>query len=82
MTSEIEPEERKGQGKIHYQRRCGLALCPGFAQSHLINGTKPMQRKRAIAIAMSKTQERNRVLAIAAGMLLLPAGLLLLLISP
>lgn len=41
-----------------------------------------MQRKRAIALAMSKTQERNRVLMIAAGMLLLPAALLLLLISP
>jgi ferric-dicitrate binding protein FerR (iron transport regulator) len=45
-------------------------------------GTKSMQRKRAIAVAISKTQERNRVLTIAAGLLLLPAALLLLLISP
>jgi hypothetical protein len=41
-----------------------------------------MQRKRAIAIAIAKTQERNRGLMLAAGMLLLPAALLLLLISP
>ena len=41
-----------------------------------------MQRQRAIAIAISKTQDRNRVLMIAGGMLLLPAALLLLLISP
>ncbi|HEY8574750.1 MAG TPA: hypothetical protein VIL88_00255 [Devosia sp.] len=41
-----------------------------------------MQRKRAIAIAISKTQERNRALVLAAGLLLLPAALLLLLISP
>ena len=41
-----------------------------------------MQRQRAIAIAISNTQERNRVLTIAAAMLLLPAALLLLLISP
>lgn len=41
-----------------------------------------MQRKRATAIAIAKTQERNRALMIAAGLLLLPAALLLLLISP
>lgn len=41
-----------------------------------------MQRKRAVAIAIAKPQERNRVLTIAAGMLLIPAALLLLLISP
>ena len=41
-----------------------------------------MQRKRAIAIAIAKRQERTRFLTIAAGLLLLPAALLLLLISP
>jgi hypothetical protein len=40
-----------------------------------------MQRRRAKAIAIAQTQERNRALFIAAG-LLLPAALLLLLISP
>ena len=41
-----------------------------------------MQRRRAKAIAIAQTQERNRFLMIAAGLLLLPAALLLLLISP
>ena len=41
-----------------------------------------MQRNRAKAIAIAKVQERNRALTIAAGLLLLPAALLLLLISP
>jgi hypothetical protein len=41
-----------------------------------------MQRKRAIAIAITQRQERIRVLTIAGGLLLLPAALLLLLISP
>jgi hypothetical protein len=45
-------------------------------------GTDSMQRKRAIAIAVAQRQERARVLTIAAGLLLLPAALLLLLISP
>jgi hypothetical protein len=44
--------------------------------------TTAMQRNRAKAIAIAKTQERNRLLMIAGGMLLLPAALLLLLISP
>ena len=73
---------RKAQSKNQYPLACGLAQSIGFAHCSEINGTKLMQRKRAIAIAMSKTQERNRVLTIAAGMLLLPAALLLLLISP
>ena len=70
------------QGKNSLSALPGLAPGGGFAHCCVINGTKPMQRKRAIAIAISKTQERNRVLTIAAGMLLLPAALLLLLISP
>ena len=41
-----------------------------------------MQRKRAQAIAVAQRQERTRLLTIASGMLLLPAALLLLLISP
>jgi hypothetical protein len=41
-----------------------------------------MQRKRAKAIAIARTQDRNRALMLAAGLLLLPAALLLLLISP
>ena len=41
-----------------------------------------MQRQHAIAIAITQRQERARVLTIAAGLLLLPAALLLLLISP
>ncbi|MET3924829.1 hypothetical protein [Devosia sp. 2618] len=41
-----------------------------------------MQRKRAIAIAITQRQGRTRFLMIAAGLLLLPAALLLLLISP
>lgn len=41
-----------------------------------------MQRNRAKAIAIAKTQERNRALMFAAAMLLMPAALLLLLISP
>ena len=41
-----------------------------------------MQRKRAIAIAVAQRQESIRALTIAAGLLLLPAALLLLLISP
>ena len=41
-----------------------------------------MQRKRAIAIAVAPRQERIRFLTLAAGLLLLPAALLLLLISP
>jgi hypothetical protein len=41
-----------------------------------------MQRKRATAIAITARQAQTKRLTIAAGMLLLPAALLLLLISP
>lgn len=41
-----------------------------------------MQRKRAIAIAIAEQKARETRLMIAAGLLLLPAALLLLLISP
>jgi hypothetical protein len=40
-----------------------------------------MQRKRAIAIAAQRQAEMNRLILLA-GLLLLPAALLLLLISP
>lgn len=44
--------------------------------------TKPMQRKRAKAIAISQRDALRARMMIAAGLLLLPAALLLLLISP
>ncbi|MFK4809523.1 hypothetical protein ACI3KW_04850 [Devosia sp. ZW T5_3] len=41
-----------------------------------------MQRKRAIAIAIEQSQAKQARVVLAASMLLLPAALLLLLISP
>ncbi|HWU16673.1 MAG TPA: hypothetical protein VN155_03240 [Devosia sp.] len=41
-----------------------------------------MQRKRAIAIAIEQRQAQQARFVMAAGLLLLPAALLLLLISP
>jgi hypothetical protein len=41
-----------------------------------------MQRRRARAVAIAQTQVVKTRLVLAAGMLLLPAALLLLLISP
>lgn len=41
-----------------------------------------MQRQRAIVIAVTQRQDRMRALTIAAGLLVLPAALILLLISP
>jgi hypothetical protein len=41
-----------------------------------------MQRQRAIAIAVAEQKARDTRLMYAAGLLLLPAALLLLLISP
>jgi hypothetical protein len=46
------------------------------------NGNRPMQRKRAIAIAVAQQKARESRLVFAAALLLLPAALLLLLISP
>jgi len=70
------------QEKIKHMPQPGLARPGGFAHSCGQIGTEPMQRKRAIAIAVAQRQERVRVLTLAAGLLLLPAALLLLLISP
>lgn len=69
------------QHKIKHRRRAGLRLV-SVSRMLGINRDLAMQRNRAIAIAAAHRQERVRALTIAAAMLLLPAALLLLLISP
>jgi len=54
----------------------------GFAHHQPRTGTQLMKRARAIAIAQAEQKARESRLVLAAGLLLLPALLLLLLISP